>query len=317
VLNSNSHRIAENFRDDPLIVALLRKAITTVAHALPDLPAALFQELLQSYRDAAGERSHAVFSPAKTELDQHIAKFRSQYALVLSSYLSSQMDRIQGREAAWPLLDADAPGLVPDSAIERRLVIESLIKVVDVEAEEGVQMFDALLCEALGRESTVLRDNPLRPAAFFHAIGLNWSRASGLERDELLVLRSYGPILGPRIAKIYPEMTAILRTGLNRPKPNSALPWARGVQAGEAMYGRRHEPDQNMFRSLDQSRDLSQDQDEDQDSDSSAVTQVTEVPFAAAKSALSAIEIVASWFESSLANIQIPLEDRMHQARDS
>ena len=353
VLNSKPHRIAENFREDPLIVALLRKAITTVAHALPDLPATLFQDLLLSYREVAGERSHAQFSVAKTELDQHIAKFRSQYALVLSSYLSSQMDRIQGREAAWPLLDADAPGLVPDAAIERRLVVEGLIKIVDVEAEEGVQMFDALLCEALGREPSVLRDNPLRPAAFFHAIGLNWSRASGVERDELLVLRGYGPILGPRIAKIYPEMTAILRTGLNRPKPNSSLPWARGLQAGEAMYARRNEPDQNLLRSLDDSHsDGRSDGNNNSHSDGNndghgdgqnerrndhhnpghigtnddapgqrradtpaSKQRHSDAPFSAAKSALSTIEIVASWFDAALADSAIPLEARLMLSR--
>ena len=349
VPNPTPHRIAENFREDPLIVALLRKAITTVAHALPDLPAALFQELLLSYREAAGERSHAQYSVAKTELDQHIAKFRSQYALVLSSYLSSQMDRIQGREAAWPLLDADAPGLVPDAAIERRLIVESLIKIVDIEAEEGVQMFDALLCEALGREPTVLRDNPLRPAAFFHAIGLNWSRASGLERDELSVLRAYGPILGPRIVKIYPEMTAILRTGLNRPKPNSTLPWARGVKAGEAMYARRNEPDQNLLRSLDDAHDGEHnDQHNDQHNDDYSKehsgaqggardhatheasdhhqgserkgpttnhARTADAPFTAAKSALSTIEIVASWFDAALSDSAIPLEARLMLSR--
>jgi hypothetical protein len=234
---STSHRVTADFRNDPLFVDLLREIVVGVANGLPDMEDSIFQELLFRYRKAAGERTgDSVYSFAKAQFDAHISQFRALYPDVLNHYLMSQMDRAQGREAAWPLLDGEAPDLVTDAVMERRIAIDNLTKLIDVEADEGVRVFDALLAEALGCEFKTLRDNPLRPAVFFHALGLSWTKASESDRDELFVLSTYARCIGPRVAAMYPVMTKVLRQALNRPKPGSLNVLAAG--AGGNLYER-------------------------------------------------------------------------------
>ncbi len=239
---NDTYAVSADFRDDPILVAILRKAISVVGFAVPEFDDATLELLIASYRESKGERGYgAQFSPAKQELDAHSGKFRSQYSSVLGSCLYSQLDRLQGRESFWPSPDNDSPELVPDSVIERRLVIDELTRLIDVDADEGVKTFDVLVCKALGRESTTLRDNPLRPAVFFHALGLCWTRSSEDTRDEMLVLRKFGPVIAPRIASVYPMMTAILRDGLGIPKPNSSALLKRRSEADGKLYGRVNE----------------------------------------------------------------------------
>jgi Protein of unknown function (DUF1631) len=219
-----SHRIAADFRDDPLIVALLRKAVAVVGAPLGDLDDASFDLLMESYRERNGERSStASFSVGKYQLDSHVSKFRSSFTKVLVDCLQSQLDRLQGREAFWPVLDSDSPDLVPDAVIERRLAIDDLTRQIDNDAAEGVKTFDVLLSQALGRPFKSLRDNPLRPAVFFHALGQCWTQASASDTDELLILGRIGPSIAERVAKLYPQLTAILRQGLGVPKPSSMI----------------------------------------------------------------------------------------------
>jgi Protein of unknown function (DUF1631) len=219
-----SHRIAADFRDDPLIVALLRKAVAVVGAPLGDLDDASFDLLMESYRERNGERSStASFSVGKYQLDSHVSKFRSSFTKVLVDCLQSQLDRLQGREAFWPVLDSDSPDLVPDAVIERRLAIDDLTRLIDNDAAEGVKSFDVLLSQALGRPFKSLRDNPLRPAVFFHALGQCWTQASTSDTDELLILGRVGPSIAERVAKLYPQLTAILRQGLGVPKPSSMI----------------------------------------------------------------------------------------------
>ena len=218
------HSVAADFRDDPLIVALLRKAVAVVGTPLGDLDDASFDLLMESYRERNGERSAtASFSVGKYQLDSHVSKFRSSFTKVLVDCLQSQLDRLQGREAFWPVLDSDSPDLVPDAVIERRLAIDDLTRQVDNDAPEGVKAFDVLLSRALGHPFKSLRDNPLRPAVFFHALGQCWTQASASDIDELLILGRIGPSIAERVAKLYPQMTAILRQALGVPKPNSLI----------------------------------------------------------------------------------------------
>jgi Protein of unknown function (DUF1631) len=242
MLPNGNHSVAADFRDDPILVALLRKAISAVGFALPEFDDPTLESLMTSYRESKGERGYnAQFSMAKQELDAHSSKFRSQYASVLGACLYSQLDRLQGRESFWPAPDNDSPELVPDSVIERRLVIDELTRLVDLDADEGVKTFDVLVCKALGRQSTTIRENPLRPAVFFHALGLCWTRASGDARDELLILRKFGPQIAQRVASVYPVMTAILRTGLGVAKPNSSTLLKRRSDGDGKLYGRLNE----------------------------------------------------------------------------
>ncbi len=242
MLPNGIHSVAADFRDDPILVALLRKAISAVGFALPEFDDTTHESLLTSYRESKGERGYnAQFSMAKQELDAHSSKFRSQYASVLGACLYSQLDRLQGRESFWPAPDNDSPELVPDSVIERRLVIDELTRLIDIDADEGVKTFDVLVCKALGRQSTTIRENPLRPAVFFHALGLCWTRASGDARDELLILRKFGPQIAQRVVSVYPIMTGILRKGMGVEKPNSSALLKRRGEGEGKLYGRLNE----------------------------------------------------------------------------
>lgn len=216
--------VAADFRDDPVIVALLRKAVAVVGAPLGDLDDASFDLLMESYRERNGERSATTsFSVGKYQLDAHVSKFRSSFTKVLVDCLQSQLDRLQGREAFWPVLDGDSPDLVPDAVIERRLAIDDLTRLIDNDAAEGVKTFDVLISQALGQPFKSLRDNPLRPAVFFHALGQCWTQASASDADELLILGRMGPSIAERVAKLYPQMTAILRQALGVPKPSSMI----------------------------------------------------------------------------------------------
>lgn len=237
--SSVNYPVAADFRDDPMMMALLRKAISVVGFALPDFDDTTFEALLTSYRQSKGERSHDVrYSVAKQELDAHASKFRTQYSTILASCLNSQLDRLQGREAAWPAMESDSPELVPDSVIERRLVIDELTRLIDNDADEGVKTFDVLVCTALGRRPTTIRENPLRPAVFFHALGLCWTRAAGDSRDELMILRNFGPSIADRVISVYPQMTAILRDGLGVRKPGSSSLVQRSKDGDGKLYAR-------------------------------------------------------------------------------
>jgi Protein of unknown function (DUF1631) len=219
---STKYVVSADFRDDPHLVGLLRQAISGVGSALPEIDEELYRDLLKRYRELAGERSgDTVYSYAKSQLDKHFTQFRAQYPKILSEYLMAQLDSAQGRKSSWPAMDGEAPDLVTDEVMQRRMVIDELTRVVDLDAEEGVRAFDALLSQALGCTFKTLRDNPMRPAVFFHALGLSWVKASGEARDELFMLSQYAPILGSRIAKVYPALTATLRAALNVPKPGA------------------------------------------------------------------------------------------------
>jgi hypothetical protein len=224
MMQGPNHSVTEDFRDDPLIVSLLRKAVATVGSPLPELDNETFDAIMENYRERNGERSAtAAFSVGKFQLDTHFSKFRSGFTKVLVTCLQSQLDRLQGREAFWPALESDSPDLVPDSVIERRLAIDNLSRLIDVDASEGVRTFDVLLGQALGRTFRTLRDNPLRPAIFFHALGQSWTQASGVDSDELIILGRIGPAIAERVASLYPQMTAILRQGLGVERPSSNM----------------------------------------------------------------------------------------------
>jgi Protein of unknown function (DUF1631) len=228
-----------DFRHDKLVVELLRICIGSVSTAMPNLPDEDYQELLLHYRDAIGERTvHDRVSNAKIMLDQHLGGFRHLYSNVLGTCLMSQLDKLQGREAAWPTMDNEAPGLVPDSVIERRMAIDEVTRLISLDAEEGVAIFDSLLCHVLGRKSTTLRENPLRPAVFFHAIGVCWARASGSNEHELVIIRKFGSLMAKPIAQAYPAMTKALRAGLSLPKPPSANMLMRKESSNGSTYER-------------------------------------------------------------------------------
>ena len=223
-MHSSNHVVAANFRDDPLVVTLLRHAIATVGAPLAELDNETHELLMHSYRERNGERiSTAAYSVGKFQLDSHFAKFRSSFRKTLAACLQSQLDRFQGRESFWVTLDGDPPDLVPDTVIERRLAIDDLTRLIDIDASEGLRAFDGLLSQALGRPFKSIRDNPLRPAVFFHALGQCWAQASACSDDELLILGRIGPSLATRVASLYPQMTALLRSGLGVEKPSGNI----------------------------------------------------------------------------------------------
>lgn len=242
-MEGNGHIVRDNFRDDPTLVKMLRAAIGGVAMGLPSFDDGVQQRMLAKYREATGERgTSAMYSAAALQLDKHAKALRQTFAAVLGSCLYSQLDRIQGREAAWPMPDGDGPELVPDSVINRRMVIDNLTRRIDLDADEGFRRFDVLLATALGRKEFGLRDNPLRPAVFFHAIGLSWMRVEGLQEQALI--ESFGEQLLPRVINVYPAMCAVLRDGLGieRVVPNQLLTQVRTGADGESPYTRLAQP---------------------------------------------------------------------------
>ncbi len=224
-----------DFRSDATLVAMLRKVVAQVGTGLPDLPQTLHEHLLWALRKEIGERSHDTrFSAAGNRITQLANQFRARYAAVLASCLYSQLDRLQGREARWPTPEGDEVLLVPDAVIERRIAIDNLIRLVPPDVEDGPAAFDHLLCRALGVQSRGLRENPLRPAVFFHALGLCWQQVAGSASDELLILREYGPLIGPRVAGAYPMMCTALRDALGEQKKVLSLPRALAARATPA-----------------------------------------------------------------------------------
>lgn len=242
-MEGNGYVVRDNFRDDPTLMKMLRAAIGGVAMGLPSFEDAVQQRMLAKYREATGERgTSAMYSAAALQLDKHAKALRQTFAAVLGSCLYSQIDRIQGREAAWPMPEGDGPELVPDSVINRRMVIDNLTRRIDLDADEGFRRFDALLATAFGRTEFGLRNNPLRPAVFFHAIGLCWTRAEGLQEQALI--ESFGEQLLPRVINVYPAMCAVLRDGLGieRVVPNQLLMQVRTGADGESPYTRLAQP---------------------------------------------------------------------------
>ncbi|HMN79562.1 MAG TPA: DUF1631 family protein [Burkholderiaceae bacterium] len=238
-MEGNGQVVRDDFRDDPTLMKMLRAAIGGVAMGLPSFEDGVQQRMLVKYRETTGERgTSAMYSAAALQLDKHAKALRQTFAAVLGSCLYSQLDRIQGREAAWPMPDGDGPGLVPDSVINRRMVIDNLTRRIDLDADEGFTRFDMLLGTALGREAFGLRNNPLRPAVFFHAVGLCWTRAGGLQEHALI--ESFGEQLLPRVINVYPAMCAVLRTGLGieRVVPTPLPMQARTGADGESLYTR-------------------------------------------------------------------------------
>ncbi len=240
-MHSSNHVVAANFRDDPLVVTLLRHPIATVGAPLAELDNETHELLMHSYRERNGERiSTAAYSAGKFQLDSHFAKFRSSFRMTLAACLQSQLDRFQGRESFWVTVDGDSPDLVPDTVIERRLAIDDLTRLIDIDASEGLRVFDGLLSQALGRPFKSIRDNPLRPAVFFHALGQCWTQASACNDDELLILGRIGPSLATRVAALYPQMTAHLRKGLGVEKPSDNI-FPAGDDREGPLYSRMRE----------------------------------------------------------------------------
>lgn len=242
-MQGNGHVVRDDFRDDPTLMKMLRAAISGVAMALPSFEDGVRERMLAKYRETTGERgTSAMYSAAALQRDRHAKALRQTFAAVLGSCLYSQLDRIQGREAAWPMPDGDGPELVPDSVINRRMVIDSLTRRIDLDADEGFRRFDVLLAAALGRKEFGLRDNPLRPAVFFHAIGLCWTRAEGSQEQALI--ESFGEQLLPRVVSVYPAMCAVLREGLGMARPPQAalLTQVRTGADGESPYTRLAQP---------------------------------------------------------------------------
>jgi Protein of unknown function (DUF1631) len=313
MVQASNHCVASDFRDDPLIVSLLRQAVTTVGAPLPELDDATFELLMASYRERNGERSStASFSVGKYQLDSHFSKFRSSFVKVLVECLQSQLDRLQGREAFWPALDSDSPDLVPDSVIERRLAIDDLTRLIDLDASEGVRTFDVLLCQALGRPPKSLRDNPLRPAVFFHALGQCWTRASGTDDDELLILGHFAPKIGAKIASLYPQMTALLRQGLGVPRPSSGILMPGGDERDGPLYSRLHES--KAKTDVDQAHADAPLEPQAESANVSSTRLARNNPQDLAR-VLQTLEQVSSLFDGALLDDELPKEVRLVLAR--
>ena len=190
------------------LVRVLRAAIEHLGRRMPEVEPALRRALLRRYRDAEGEHATTPYSRAKADLIEHLAAFRSQYPRVLAGCLQSQFHRLAGHPGAWPDPDGDADA----PARPHAALIHGLCRRVPLDGPGGLVEFDRRLCLLLGRTPAGVPANPVRPAVFFHAVGLCWARVAGTDRDELDVIRDYGRQLLPTVASIYPLMLAMLPT---------------------------------------------------------------------------------------------------------
>lgn len=208
------------------LVRALRTAIERCCRGLPDVDPALRKSLLRRYRDAEGERAATPFSRAKSDLIEHLAAFRSQYPRTLAACLQAQFHRLAGKPTPWPDPDGDPDAPQP----ERRTAIAGLCRRVPLDGATGLVEFDRRLNLLLGRASMGVRANPMRPAVFFHALGLCWSRVAGTDRDELEFIQGFGRLLLPAVLEVYPAVIAVLPAtplALERPSPPvRALPAA-------------------------------------------------------------------------------------------
>lgn len=211
------------------LVRVLRAAIEHLGRRMPEVEPALRRTLLRRYRDAEGEHAATPYSRAKADLTEHLAAFRAQYPRVLAGCLQSQFHRMAGHPGAWPDPDGDADA----PARPHAALIHGLCRRVPLDGPGGLAEFDRRLCLLLGRAPAGVPANPVRPAVFFHAVGLCWARVAGTDRDELDVIRDYGRQLLPTVASIYPLMLAMLPATasprLERLAPPAATPPAAPV----------------------------------------------------------------------------------------
>lgn len=271
------------------LVRVLRAAIEHLCRRMPDVDPALRKALLRRYRDAEGERAGTPFSRAKSDLIEHLAAFRSQYPRVLAACLQSQFHRLAGRPTPWPDPDGDPDAPQP----ERRTLIAGLCRHVPLDGPEGLIEFDRRLSLLIGRAPAGVRANPVRPAVFFHALGLCWSRIAGTDRDELDVIQGYGRQLLPAVGSVYPLLLAMLpatQLALERPvPPQRALPVAGSVAqpAAASLPAPSH---------------------------AAAATADGEPP-AVSAIVLVSVDLVQQMFEPVLANAGLPADVRLHVAR--
>jgi len=195
---------------DPVLLRTLRMAIERTCRQLPEFDPALRKALLWRYREAEGPRATTVHSKSKALLNQHMATFRSQYPRVLAACLQSQFHRLAGRMTPWPDPDGDPDAPQP----ERRAAIAGLCRRLPLAGPTGLEEFDRRLSLLLGREPAGARANPMRPAVYFHAVGLCWAHVSGSERDELEVILGFGRQLLPTVSAVYPDLIAQLPASL-------------------------------------------------------------------------------------------------------
>jgi len=187
---------------DPALLRTLRTAIERTCQRLPEFDPALRKALLARYREAEGPRAATAYATSKAQLTQHIAAFRSQYPRILAACLQSQLHRLAGRATPWPDPDGDPDAPAP----ARQAAIAGLCRRVPLSGPGGLQEFDRRLSLLLGREAAGVRANPIRPAVFFHALGLCWAQASGDGRDEIDVILGYGRRLLPAVMAVYPVL---------------------------------------------------------------------------------------------------------------
>jgi hypothetical protein len=210
---------------DPVLLRTLRMAIERTCRHLPEFDPALRKALLWRYREAEGPRAATVHSKSKALLNQHMATFRSQYPRVLAACLQSQFHRLAGRVTPWPDPDGDPDAPQP----ERRAAIAGLCRRLPLAGPAGLDEFDRRLSLLVGRAPAGVRANPMRPAVYFHAVGLCWAHVTGSERDELDVILGYGRSLLPAVMAVYPDLIAQLpahRLAMEQVAPPQRLPAA-------------------------------------------------------------------------------------------
>ena len=198
---------------DPVLTRVVRTALTHFGGQLPEAPATLREELTWAYRREFGEHGDSAYAVGPKQAAEHLAALRTSYVKVLASVLNAQFAQLRGARGE-NARDAEEYALMSDGAIERRLAIDAALRGIETGGPAGTAMFDRLLCAVLGKEPAGIRANPMRPAVFFHALGLAWTKVSGRDRDELEVLRGYGPLLQPMVASLYGTLNKVLAEGL-------------------------------------------------------------------------------------------------------
>jgi hypothetical protein len=168
----------------------------------------------------------------RTVLERHRLAFVAQYPEVLLKSLHGAVERIINQAGLSSDFSAISLELIPEDAIVRRIRVGYAVRAVKTEGTEGLDFLSHRINELLKQAGCKARvdaeNNPFRPALFIDAVGVTWRQVTQVDRDELMVIDGYGPLLAATIERAH----KLLNERLDQRFPVSA---ARPVQsAGRA-----------------------------------------------------------------------------------
>ncbi|KPF70426.1 hypothetical protein IP84_01450 [beta proteobacterium AAP99] len=212
---------------------VLHDLCTVAAQACTPPPAfsgSLEDSLVESLR-----RQLSDTTSVRTVLERHRQAFAAHYPEVLLKSLQGAVERAISQASLTTDFSAISLELIPEDAIVRRIRVGYAVRGVKTEGTEGLDFLSHRINELLKQAGCKARidaeNNPFRPALFIDAVGVAWRQVTQVDRDELMVIDGFGPLLASTIE----EAHKLLNERLDQRFPVSS---ARPVQA----QGRTHAP---------------------------------------------------------------------------